>query len=279
MKLTPEQEAQFMSDLQQQDGIPADGGGEIPPDVQEAALQQGAEMAEADAQAAEQGTDVPEQAAPPAEDAIAQLLEKFGFQNVEELATAFENAAGQNEQMKSSLAQLLALEEAQQNEDDLDPNAPDYAVRKIIRDEMSPVRDKIRDDMRNQMLQAEWGAQAADMPDLSEFMPDISEYLKANPNFAVSKDGLSRAYDAVRSKKYQSKEKMLEDPAFIKEVAGNEAVRKAVLEEYLGNISRNGDVVPTSIGDGGGTPLTGKKKPPTGMEQAKNGLLKALGEK
>lgn len=277
--LKPEQEAEFMRQLQQGDGLPPENGGALPPETQEAALRQGAEMAQADAQAgAQPGADAPGQpSAPSPADPSVETVQALGFSSVDELAQAYQAASQQSEQYKHTLAQLVAFEQAQQTQDDLDPNAPDYAVKKAIREEMAPLTEKMREDARNRLVQDAWGQSASEMPGLEELMPDIAEYMKGAPQLAVSEDGLRRAYDGVRSRKYRSETELMDDPEFVKRAAGSEKIKQAVLEAHLGEIARSGDALPATIGEGGGTPLTGKKQPPTAFEQAKTGLLKMLG--
>lgn len=278
-RLTPEQQQELLNQLQQMDGVPSDDGGELPPEAQQEAAQQGMAMAQAAAEAgAMPGADASGQQAPaPEVDASAQTLAKLGFASVDELAQAFEAASQGASQYKGMLAQLLAFQQAEQNEDDLDQTAPDYAIRKAIRDEMAPVHERLREDARNQMIQDAWGRSALDLPGISDEMPDIKAFLEANPHLATSEDGLRRAYEGVRSKKYRSEKEMLDDPEFIKRFASDERIKKAVLESHLGEIARLGDALPATIGDGGGTPLTGKRRAPTEREQARAGLLKMLG--
>lgn len=280
--LTPEQQAKFEENLAQQDGIPADEGGELSSDAKQQALNEGAAMAKADEEnTTAPGADTPGQQEPTqqAPDPDAQMLQELGFESVSQLVDAFRRVAASEIQMKDTLTQMLALQKAQQNEEELDPNDPSYTVKKAIREEMAPLYEKMKDDTRNRLVRDAWGKSAAGMSDLNDFMPDISEIFKANPDLAVSEDGLQRAYDSVRSKKYRSKEQLLDDPEFIKEAAKNDKIKNAVLEAHLGEIARNGDVIPASIDEGGGVPLTGKKKSVSGLDQAKSQLLKILGSK
>lgn len=280
-KLTPDQQAQLEQELNQTGGGPIEESvtpeGELTPEAQQQAYEQGAQMAQADAQVqAEQGVDAPSQQPQPEE---SQAYAQLGFQSVEELVEAYRNLSQQHEMSIQQLGQLVALQSAIENESELNPNAPDYAIKKAIRDEMAPLFERMRDDARNKLVQDAWGKSAREMPDLEEFMPDIAAFLKEQPELAVREEGLRRAYDSVRSKKYKSERTLMEDPDFIARAANNEKIKKAVLEAHLGEIARNGDSLPASIDEGGGTPLTGKKKSPSSMDQAKAGLLAMLGGK
>lgn len=280
-ELTSEQRAQLEEELNQTGGGPIEAGvtpeGELTPEAQQQAYEQGAQMAQADAQVqAEQGADAPaQQGQPVASQAYAQL----GFGSVDELAAAYQQLSQKHEMSMQQLGQLVALQKAVENEDELNPNAPDYAIKRAIREEMAPLYEKMRDDARNKLVQDAWGKSALEMPDLQEFMADIAAYLKEQPELAVREEGLRRAYDTVRSRKYKSEATMMNDPEFIARAAGNEKIKKAVLEAHLGEIARNGDSLPAGIDEGGGTPLTGKKKTPSSMDQAKAGLIAMLGGK
>lgn len=280
--LTPEQQAQFEQELNQAGGGPIEESGapvaETAPEAQPEAMQPGAEMAHPEAMA-QAGADVPAQQPPMPEQMPDpnQAVSALGFGSVDELIAAYQGLSQQHEMSMQQLGQLVALQQAMEAQDDLDPNAPDYAVKKAIREEMAPLYDKMKDEARNKLVQDAWGKSAVEMPDIQEFMPDIAAFFKENPDLAVSEDGLRRSYDAVRSRKYKSERQMMEDPDFIARAAGNEKIKKAVLEAHLGEISRNGDALPSGISEGGGTPLTGKKKQPGSMEQAKAGLLAMLG--
>ena len=117
------------------------------------------------------------------------------------------------------------------------------------------------------------------MPDIADVMPEISEFIAEHSDLAVSDDGLRRAYDSVRSKKYRTEAQMLADDEFVKRMASNEKIKEAVLQNHLSEIARTGEGVPNSIGAGGDIPLTGQKAAPNSMQQAKAGLAKLLGAK
>lgn len=275
--LSPEQEQEFMAQLQQEGGIPSDDGEGAPvptegmPPEGQPAEQPPEQPAGADTPAMP-----PEQAAP---DPIAQAMTELGFADVGQLIDAFKATSASASQYKDTLAQLVAFQQAQQNDQDLDPSDPTYEVKKAIREEMAPLYERMQDEARNQLVQEAWGKSVVDMPDINDLMTDITGFLHEHPDLAVADDGLRRAYDGVRSKKYKSESQLLNDPEFIKRIANNEKVRDAVLGKHLGEIARTGDAIPQSIGDGGGSPLTGKKQAPNGMEHAKKGLLSMLGAK
>lgn len=277
--LTPEQEAQFIKDLQSQGGVPE--GGALTPDQQQQAIQEGAQMAAADAQnGAVPGADAPangQDQAAQQQNADAQLLSQLGFGSVDELANAFREAAKNASEMRDMLTHITAIQQAAGNEEQLDPNNPDDRARIIARQEMKPLLDKEMANARNRLVQEKWNASdAAKAADLAELMPDIQAYLQKNPRYAVDEDGLQRAYDAVRSGRYRSEKALMDDPEFLKRVASDEQVKKTVIEDYLQDIARNGEAVPQSISEGGSTPLTGKKQV-SGMENAKQKLLSMLG--
>lgn len=215
----------------------------------------------------------------PVADPNAALFEELGVSGIEELVERYKERDGKATEFQGMLSQLLAYQQALDNKNDLDPSDPMNAVKKAVREEMAPLYEKAQADARNKIVQEAWGEAAKNMPDITDLMPEITEFLAENPELAVANDGLRRAYDSIRSKKYRTEEQMLADDEFIKRMASNEKVKEAVLKDHLSEIARNGENIPTSIGNGGGTPLTGQKKAPSSMDQAKNGLARMLGKK
>lgn len=277
--LTPEQKAEFIKNLESQGGVP--DGGALSPEEQQQAIQEGAQMAAADAQnGSVPGAEPPVEqsgAAAQQESADAQALSQLGFSSMDELVNAYRETMRTQSELREMLTNLVAVQQAAGNEEQLDPNNPDDRMAAIARREMQPLLEKQKADIRNRLIQEKWSAsEAAKAADLSNLMPEIQAYLTANPKYAVDEDGLQRAYDAVRSKRYRSEEALMNDPDFLKRAASNEQVYKEVIEDYLQKMARNGEAVPQPITDGGSTPLSGKKTV-SGMENARQKLLSMLG--
>lgn len=270
--LSKEQKEQFVSML---------GGAEqqneaLSPEQQQQAVDEGVEMAKADlGEAADAAPVTPP--AEPAEDPNAAALSELGVSSVAELVEKFKELSGRNGEYRDMLSNLVAMQQAVENQQELSPDDPMASVRKAVREEMAPLYEKMSREARNKLVQEAWGKDAENMPGLADAIPEITQFIKEHPELAVSEDGLHRAYDSVRSKKYRSDEELLSDDSFIQKAASNERVRNAVLEKHLADLARNGEEVPPSIGSGGNTPLTGQKKPPNSMEQAKRQLLSRLG--
>lgn len=214
-----------------------------------------------------------------AADPVAAMLSDLGVSSVEELAERYRDRESKATEYKDMLAQLLAYQQAIENEEELDSTDPLDSVKKAVREEIKPLYDKLQADARNKLVQEAWSKDAKDMPDIAEVMPEISEFIAEHPDLAVSDDGLRRAYDSVRSGKYRTEAQMLADDEFIKRMAANDKIKQAVLQEHLSELARSGGGVPNSIGDGGNIPLTGQKQAPSSMAQAKTGLAKMLGLK
>ena len=278
--LTPEQEAEFIRQLESQGGVP--DGAALTPEEEQQAVQEGAEMAAADAQNGQMPVvDAPAQLndQPQTADTGAQLLSSLGFGSLEELANAYKESMRTGSEMREMLTQITAMQQAMSNDEQLNPNDPEDRMKLIVRNEMKPLLDKQKADARNRLVQEKWGkSAAASAADLSEHMPEITAMLQANPHWSMDEEGLQRAYDAVRSKKYRSEKSFMDDPEFLKKVASNEQVKKLVLEDHLQNIARTGDAIPQGITGGGSTPLTGKETI-TSMEEAKRKLAHMLGMK
>ena len=213
---------------------------------------------------AESSAPVDSGAAPAQPDPTAELLNTLGVSSIEELAQLYKERD----------------EKATENEAELDPTTdPMDSVKKAVREEIKPLYDKVQADARNKVVQEAWGKDAKDMPDIADVMPEITQFIAEHPDLAVANDGLRRAYDSVRSRKYKTEAQMLEDSDFIKRMASNEKIREAVLQSHLSEIARNGDKVPNSIGSGGDIPMTGQKQAPNSMQQARKGLAQMLGLK
>lgn len=276
--LTPEQEAEFIKQLESQGG--ALDGGALTPEEQQQAVQEGAQMAAEDAANGQMpGADAPAQPTEqtPEVNADARLLQSLGFGSLGELANAYKETLKTGSEMREMLTQFAALHQAMENNDELDPNNPEDQMRRVVRSEFAPLYEKQKADIRNRLIQEKWGqSAAAKADDLSEHMDEIQAMLKSNPRLAMDEDGLQRAYDAVRSKKYRSEASLMADAEFLKKVAANPEVKRAVLEEHLQGVARTGDAIPQGITGGGNTPLTGRETI-TSMTDAKNKLAQMLG--
>ncbi len=249
--LTGEQRAQFERELAQ--------GGGLTQEQAQRAVNEGAEMAQAD-MAAQQ---------------LSELLKQYGFGSLEEMLEQYERMVGTVAELKRMLGRLLSIEKAERTAAQLDVRHPEYAIRRRIELELAPMREEAHAAAKNRMIQHQWQNSAYQMRDLEKLLPEIAEYIMRNPKYASEADGLRRAYDAVRSEKYRDEDELLGDPEFIAHLMENEQVREALLKSYMQQMHRGGSV-PQSVGAGGKTPLTARK-PITGMQQAKKRLEAMLG--
>lgn len=239
-------------------------GGEVTEEQKRQALIEGARSAEQDE----------------ARQADLEALREAGFESVRQMAEAYERTQAAVSELREMLNHLLTMEKAEQTTAELDVRHPEYAVRRQIELELRPMREQMNRTAKNRMIQRSWQDSAAQMRDLERLLPEIAEYIMRNPKYADESDGLTRAYDAVRSGKYRAEEDMLLDPAFVERMARDERVRSAALKTYLEELRRGGEV-PQSIGaaaEAGNTPVTARK-PITGMEQAKKRLEAMLNAK
>lgn len=270
--LTPEQEAEFKNKL-------TASAEKQPSSEEQPPVEDKGAAAAVDAEAgapAEPQTDLP---AEPAPDPTTALLEQTGASSVEELVKLYNDATGQSKQYKEMLSQILAFQQALDNQGEIDPDDPLNTVKKAVREEMAPIYEKLQREAQNKMVQDAWGQDAKNMPDLTDMMPEITAFIQEHPELAIANDGLSRAYHTVRSGKYKPESEMLKDKDFIERMASNEKIKDAVIKEYLATAARSADGIPNSIAGGGSVPLTGKKQPPNSMDQAKKGLMQMLGRK
>lgn len=217
--------------------------------------------------------------AAPNADPLSALYDEFGVNSPEELAEALRQATKQSGEYKGMLAQLLAFQKALNNQSEIDPDDPMNTVKQAVREEMSPIYEKLQRDAQNKIVQEAWGKDAVNMPDLADAMPEITVFLHEHPELSLQVDGLRRAYDSVRSKKYKSEAQLLADDDFVARMAANDKIKDAVVKEYLATTAKSNEGVPTSIAGGGNVPLTGKKQAPSSMDQAKSGLARMLGLK
>ena len=270
--LSPEQMAQFEQALAQ-GGAPEDGN--MPPEP-EAPPTDGAPMAPP-------GADAPPEAPPaapaqpnqPPADPYADLLASVGVGSVEELVQGFSELSASLAQTQEALDQMLAMQEAMGNEDELDPTDPEYSMKKYVREFLAPVAEKFKAQELGNRVRDAWNESAKGMPDLADHMEEITQYMMENGVLSTTADGLQRAYDHVRGSKYRNPDALLADPEFLKKAASNDGLKNMVIEAYLANIAKNGEL-PTSIGDGGSPFMTGKKGEVQNMADAKAATLALL---
>ena len=62
------------------------------------------------------------------------------------------------------LAQILAYQQALDNDEQLDSYDPLDSVKKAVREEIKPLYDKLQADARNKVVQDAWSKDAKDMP-------------------------------------------------------------------------------------------------------------------
>ena len=201
------------------------------------------------------------------------FMEKYGFMDMADVRRYFTAMQSVLAKQRELIHDLREIERADATAAALDARHPDYAADRLFELEFRPVRDKARTAARNRMIQQDWMASAAGMRDLERLLPEIAEYIMEHPKFSGDPEGLVRAYEAVRSRKYRDTDELLEDPEFIRGMAENEQIREAVLRAHMEAIQKGGRI-PQAVGAGGGdgmTPVTGRK-PITGMEMAKKRL-------
>lgn len=254
--LTPRQRQLFMRKLTDSN---ASQNAQLTADEQTAALRQGAQMAQADAQgtplseeeeaALFDGEQLNEQTDP-----MAERLSALGFETSDELIDAYERLSRRYADLMQDIRRAEAMNRARKNARLLEPDPSG----------------------RNRLIQSEWIRRADELADLTQFLPDIAEYITAHPEYAVESDGLERAYDAVRSRLYRSEEELLGDPNAVKRLSADPRIRESVLTAHLAGIYKNGAELPTFIGDEGSTPGTAPAK--SSMDRAKVKLLAMLRE-
>ena len=229
--LTPEQRAQFEQQLAED---------ALTEQEKQDAFQQGVDMAQAD-MANETGADSAES---PADQ---EALRRCGFDYVVALLAAYEESEKSLREAEDAMSQLAALARAMENGDKLAPESGETRSRRV---------------------QDEWKRRAGLMKDLEALLPEMAEYIMAHPAFSLEEDGLERAYDAVRSGKYQSEAELLADPETVKRLSADPRVKSAVLTAHLSEVYKAGKDLPAFIAAGGGIPAEADK-PQDGMAQAK----------
>lgn len=284
--LSNEQRAALLQKFQAQGGGPENG---LSPEVQQAAVEAGAQQAQAQVEG--QPADTGEPAAPeqppqqpavpaapaqPQEDPNAAALASVGFKSVDELIQAFVQQGQETSAMKQQMNQLVGLQKAMENTEELDPQDPQYELRKIVRETIGPLADEMKAQARNRSVQGAWAEDAKSFPDIGDMDKDIAGYLAEHPDLAIDPTGLRQAYHAVRSSKFIPEGKQFDDPKAVERAASNPAVKAAVIKAYLSGIQR-GEVVPSAVGGGGNIPLTGEKPKASTISEASNMLREKLG--
>ena len=252
--LTPRQRQLFIDRLAEENDAPQLSG-----DQRRAALQQGVDMARADMQGLpdEEGF-FSEESFSPEEDvqaengAMDERLAALGFESAEELADAYERLERRYADLMDDVRRIEAAGRARRNERRLenDPNG------------------------RNRVIQAVWASRAEELEDIAQFLPEMSAYIAGHPEYAMETDGLERAYDAVRSHRYRSEERLLDDPEAVKRLSADPRVREAVLSAHLAGIYKSAAALPAFIDDGGNIPVAEPNK--GGMDRAKAKLTAML---
>ena len=246
--LTPRQRQLFIDRLAEENDAPQLSG-----DQREAALQQGADMARADMQ------DMPddegffsEEDAQDENGAMAERLAALGFENADQLADAYERLARRYAGLMDDVRRIEAAGRARRNE------------RRLENDPSG----------RSRVIQAVWANRAEELEDIAQFLPEMSAYIAGHPEYAMETDGLERAYDAVRSHRYRSEERLLDDPEAVKRLSADPRVREAVLSAHLAGIYKSAAALPAFIDDGGSIPVAEPTK--GGMDRAKAKLTAML---
>ncbi len=247
--LTPRQRQLFIDRLAEENDAPQLSG-----DQREAALQQGADMARADMQDedgffAEEGFSPEEDAQ---DGAMAERLAALGFESAEQLADAYERLERRHADLMDDVRRIEAAGRARRNE------------RRLENDPSG----------RNRVIQAIWASRAEELEDIAQFLPEMSAYIAGHPECAMETDGLERAYDAVRSHRYRSEERLLDDPEAVKRLSADPRVREAVLSAHLAGIYKSAAALPAFIDDGGNIPVAEPAK--GGMDRAKAKLTAML---
>ena len=246
--LTPRQRQLFIDRLAEESDAPQLSG-----DQREAALQQGADMALADMQGApnDEGFFLDEEARDE-NGAMDERLAALGFESAGQLADAYERLARRHADLMEDVRRIEAAGRARRNE------------RRLESDPSG----------RNRVIQAVWASRSAELEDVAQFLPEMSAYIAAHPECAVETDGLERAYDAVRSHRYRSEERLLDDPEAVKRLSADPRVREAVLTAHLAGIYKSAAALPAFIDDGGNIPVAEPNK--GGMDRAKAKLTALL---
>ena len=246
--LTPRQRQLFIDRLAEENDAPQLSG-----DQREAALQQGADMARADMRDMPDSEDFfLKEEAQDGSGAMAERLAALGFENADQLADAYERLARRYADLMDDVRRIEAAGRARRNE------------RRLENDPSG----------RNRVIQAIWASRAEELEDIAQFLPEMSAYIAGHPEYAMETDGLERAYDAVRSHRYRSEERLLDDPEAVKRLSADPRVREAVLSAHLAGIYKSAAALPAFIDDGGNIPVAEPTK--GGMDRAKAKLTALL---
>ena len=247
--LTPEQRQRFIDRLAEEEETP-----QLTDAQRTNALQQGADMARADMQAAPDETNFFADEEAPEADPLAERLAALGFEDAQQLADAYERLSRRYADLLSDVRRAESVGRARRNEEALAPDP----------------------DGRNRVIRAAWVSRAAELEDVMQFLPEMSAYITDHPECALETDGLERAYDAVRSHRYRSEERLLDDPETVKRLSADPRVREAVLTAHLAGIYKSAAALPAFIDDGGSIPVSASGK--GGMAKAKAKLTALLGQ-
>ena len=220
-----------------------------------------------------------------------------GIADVTQLIAAYNELRAQSEQrgdemsaLRDMTGQLVSIAEALGYGQDIqsidlsvdeslaETNPKAYAqqqIRREIADQLKPMLEQQQKNLRGRMIDQSWKNFAREHEDVADMMEDIRAVLGESPELSDDENGMEVAYHLARSRRYMPEKAMMEDEAFIDRAAKNEKIRARVIEEYLKEISKNGEGAPASVG-GGGKAVPAKKKQ-VSMDDAHKGFRRMLG--
>lgn len=210
-------------------------------------------------------------------ESMEQLVQEFqtlrtqANQRGEEMAALRE----MNEQLMS-IAQVLGYSRDIESVDlSVKDGDEDSKLRAMISDQFKPLIEQQQRNLRNRAIDMSWKQFGADNPDVNDFMDDIKGILKESPALYDDENGLAVAYHMARSGRYKPETALFEDDMFIEKAAQNEKIKNKVIEEYLKNVRKSGENAPASVGKGGSSVPTGRKKTDS-MKDAHKAMFKML---
>ena len=296
INLNPEQQAQLEAMLQQDAANPAPpeeaaAEEEISADEAEQVNENTEAISEGEAEAADQEAvpdpaPAPPEAAPPA--AAPALPE--GMQNVEQLIQAYNALKAQTDQSGNDMQmlrdmnqQLVSIAEAigygkELNGIDLtvdeklkEKNPEAYMksqVKAEIATQLKPLLEQQQKNLRGRLIDKAWRDFSASHEDLKDMMDDVKAIMDETKDLYNSEDGLEVAYHLARSRRYAPESKLLESDDFIAKAAKIPKIKEKVIEEYLRQVSKDGENAPVTVGGGGKAIPASLKSEPRTMDEA-----------
>jgi hypothetical protein len=153
---------------------------------------------------------------------------------------------------------------------------PMEAIGELIASKVNPVIQPITQEKQ---FQADVAAMEDRFTDFRDTMPAMRDLLNEMPH--LGDQGLETLYYVAKGRTAQAAptpDQLMQDPAFIQQVLGNEQIRNQAVQQYMAQRQQTNQQIPMVIGSqpGGQAPSAPENRP-TSIREASKMFLKSMG--